>query len=253
MSAAADSPLVMALITDPTTTSVGRLPMRDSGTLHADAGSARSGAVDGRHVRVLDGTWSFRLVDRPSEVARELLVGGIEADGWFPITVPGAWTLQGSEATGDGRRAFEPPHYTNVIMPFDADPPAVPERNPTGVYRTTVSVPRTWAGRRVVLRVGAAESVVQVFVDGEFVGGGTDSRLPSEFDLGPFVRPGRRCELALVVTKWSAQTWVEDQDQWWHGGIQRSVTLYSTPQDHLSRVHLLPGLEADRSTGTLHV
>ena len=256
MSTADGSLLVTALITDPTVTSIGRLPMRDSGSLHSGAAGARTGVADERYSRCLDGTWSFRLLDRPSDLTRELLVDPIDtADGgdWSSIAVPGTWTLQGPEVAGDGRRAFEPPHYTNVVMPFDEDPPAVPRDNPTGVYRTTVSTPRAWSGRRVVLRVGAAESVLQVFVDGEFVGGGTDSRLPSEFDLGPFLRPGRRCELALVVTKWSAQSWVEDQDQWWHGGIQRSVILYSTPKDHLAQVQLLAGLDDDRTTGTLSV
>lgn len=60
--------------------------------------------------------------------------------------------------------------------------------NPTGVYATTVTVPREWRGRRVVLRVGVAESVVVAFVDGVAVGLGTDSRLPSEFDITSHVR-----------------------------------------------------------------
>ena len=33
------------------------------------------------------------------------------------------------------------PHYTNVIMPFPNPPPSVPEQNPTGLYRTTLTVP----------------------------------------------------------------------------------------------------------------
>ena len=166
--------------------------------------------------------------------------------GWDTISVPGAWTTQG----------FGAPQYTNVIMPFDLDPPAVPDRNPTGVYRRTVTVPRDWRGRRIVLRVGAAESVVVVLVDGQEVGLATDSRLPSEFDITDLVRPGRRSTVVLVVIKWSAQTWVEDQDQWWHGGIQRSVTLYSTAASHLEDAKLIPGLEPATDgtwTGTLDV
>ena len=54
------------------------------------------------------------------------------------------------------------PHYTNVQMPFAGLPPEIPEANPTGVYERDFEVPADWAGRRVVLHVGAAESVLLV-------------------------------------------------------------------------------------------
>jgi beta-galactosidase len=134
------------------------------------------------------------------------------------------------------------PHYTNVIMPFDGEPPSVPDQNPVGVHRCSVTVPAEWSGRRVVLRVGAAESVVAAYVDGVCVGVGTDSRLPNEFDITAHVRAGRRALVVLVVVRWSAATWLEDQDQWWHGGLQRSVTLHSTAPTHLVITTALPGL-----------
>ncbi|MEX0768940.1 MAG: glycoside hydrolase family 2 TIM barrel-domain containing protein [Microthrixaceae bacterium] len=245
--------VLRALVSDPQVTSVNRLPMRSSGYLSdsIEAAQAEQSELPGSAPDVrspwqisLDGLWKFQLLGRPDDLTAELLTGSCSASAWNSIRVPGAWTLQGANSKiGDGRNAFEAPHYTNVIMPFDADPPEVPASNPTGVYRRTVAIPQEWAGRRIVLRVGAAESALQVFVNGESVGGGTDSRLPSEFDLTPFLRPGRNFKLALVVAKWSAQTWLEDQDQWWHGGIQRSVSLYSTPLNHLQQVKLLGGLQ----------
>ena len=241
-----------ALVNDPQVTSVNRLPMRSSGWLCDSVDQARLAGDKPLNSQTqssswqisLDGSWQFRLLDKPEDLTAELLTGSTAAADWHSIQVPGAWTLQCPDSSiGDGRQAFEAPHYTNVIMPFDADPPAVPAQNPTGVYRRVVSVPKHWKKRRIVLRVGAAESVVQVFVNGEFVGGGTDSRLPSEFDLTPLMKSGRPAQLALVVTKWSAQTWLEDQDQWWHGGLQRSVHVYSTPINHLQQVKILPGLQ----------
>jgi beta-galactosidase len=218
---------------DPGVTSISRLPIRpplvpcpDRATAYAvlDRGPAASPWWCS-----LDGTWDFSLLDRTDDVTEQhLSVAPLEGT----IIVPGAWTLQGHGA----------PQYLNVAMPFDLDPPDVPGDNPTGVYRRAVTVPRAWRGRRVVLRVGAAESAVLVHLDGAFVGMGTDSRLPSEFDLTPFVRPGRTHVLSLVLPKWSAGTWLEDQDQWWHGGLQREVTLYATAESHLATVMLVPGL-----------
>ena len=113
-------------------------------------------------------------------------------------------------------------------MPFPGQPPdEIPELNPTGVYERTFEIPAAWAGRRVVLHVGAAESVLIVTLNGVEVGIGKDSHLASEFDLTDRLAPGSHT-LTLRVVKWSDATFVEDQDQWWHGGITRSVFLYAT-------------------------
>ena len=59
----------------------------------------------------------------------------------------------------------------------------LPERVTTGVYRTTFTMPRAWKGTQIVLHVAGAESVHAVYINGAFAGYGTDSRLPSEYDV----------------------------------------------------------------------
>ena len=137
------------------------------------------------------------------------------------------------------------PQYTSVEMPFTDEPPHVPEHNPTGIYERDFELPAAWAGRRVVLHVGAAESVVVVTLNGRRVGVGKDAHLASEFDLGEYLRPGCNT-LRLMVVKWSDATFIEDQDQWWHGGITRPVYLYTTEPVYLADVAVDAGL-ADRS------
>ena len=92
----------------------------------------------------LDGEWRFQLLSSP-----EAAPGG----DWRAISVPGCWTMQG---TGDR------PHYTNVQMPFPGEAPHVPEANPTGLYERDFELPPEWLGRRVILHVGAATSVLLV-------------------------------------------------------------------------------------------
>jgi len=89
-------------------------------------------------------------------------------------------------------------------------------------------VPRAWSDRRIVLHVGGAESVLMVWIDGRYVGLGKDSRLPQAFDISAFVTAGQSAQLCCVVVKWSDASFIEDQDQWWMGGIHREVFLYAT-------------------------
>ena len=211
----------------PEAISFGRLPLR---ALFRDDDAVR-----------LDGSWAFRLFGRPEDVTRQHLTEPSDRDGWSTIEVPGNWTMQG----------FDRPHYTNVQMPIPGPPPAVPDANPTGVHRRTVEVPAAWDGRRVLLYVGGAESVLYVHVDGRPIAMGKDSRLPSLVDVGDVVRPGRSFELALTVVRWSDATYLEDQDHWHQAGLHRRVFLYSVPRMHLADVVAVADFDPATSTGTL--
>ncbi len=211
----------------PELTSVGRLPMHS--VPHADR-------------IVLDGRWRFQLLHTPEEEP---------AANWSEADVPGCWTMSGSDDPLRG--FFDLPHYTNVQMPFPGDPPYRPDVNPTGIYERDFDVPATWsAERRVVLHVGAAESVLIATVNGHEVGISKDSHLAAEFDVTSVVRPGANT-ISLRVVKWSDATYVEDQDQWWHGGLTRSVHLYATPRVHLADVRVNAGLTDDLRTGTFEL
>ena len=199
----------------PELTSWRRLPMH---TLrHADPASRTA----------LGGRWRFQLLPTPDTAL---------AGRWAEIDVPGCWTMQEFD---DLHAVGDRPQYTNVQMPWPDLPPHPPAANPTGVYERDVDVPAEWTGRRIVLHVGAAESVLMVQVNGIDVGISKDSHLAAEFDVTELVRPGGANTVRLTVVKWSDASFIEDQDQWWHGGITRPVFLYATETTYLGdvRVH----------------
>jgi beta-galactosidase len=184
---------------------------------------------------LLDGRWRFQLLHTPEEPLGKQ---------WAQVDVPGCWTMQGS---------WDKPHYTNVQMPFPGKPLELPATNPTGVYERDFELSAGWLkGRRAVLHVGAAESVLIVTVNGQHVGVGKDSHLASEFDLTGLVKAGKNT-IELRVVKWSDATYVEDQDQWWHGGITRSVYLYATSRVHFADLRVNAGLADDLRTGTFEL
>ncbi|MGB9685737.1 MAG: glycoside hydrolase family 2 TIM barrel-domain containing protein [Rectinema subterraneum] len=195
---------------------------------------------DSRWARSLNGTWKFALVDSPESA----LESGFEQPGfddahWASIEVPGAWAMQG----------FDRPHYTNVIMPFEADLPRPPAQNHVGLYRRTFTIPEDWRDGEYILRIGSAESFVVAWLDGTFVGYSKDSRLPAKFALE--AEPGQEHVLALMVVQYSDASFVEDQDQWWLGGLHRSVLLLYRPAVAVQDVRIRAEIEA--GDGNAHV
>ncbi len=232
----------------PELTQINRLPMR--APLTPCATTAQAKAVDpgkSRFIMSLNGDWKFKLYDRPSDVPESAVSHTCRDVRWDSLPVPSNWTMHGYSA----------PQYTNVQMPFENNPPHVPEANPTGVYRRTFDLPAAWDDRRVVVHFGAAESVLFVYVNGSFVGMAKDSRLPSEFDLTPHLVAGEN-QITAIVVRWSDASYIEDQDQWWMGGLFRDVFLYTQAaeayiEDVTAHAGLNAGANNDYRDGTLDV
>ena len=224
----------------PELTSINRLPMTSCLVPFPSREEARTyEAAASPWFYSLNGEWDFHLYERPELVPSPPSLPAVART----IPVPSNWTVQDT---------FDKPIYTNVQMPFENTPPVVPAENPTGVYARSFSVPKEWAGRRVVLHIGGAESYLEVFVNGLFVGMAKDTRLPSEFDLTPFVAAGEN-SLVCKVIKWSDASYVEDQDQWWMGGIYRDVYLYSTAPAQIQDVFARGDYDVERRSGALRV
>jgi beta-galactosidase len=210
---------------DPTITDLHRLAM------HVPLNSGRR--------RSLDGTWRLEMFNTPDVVPAAALTGTRRRA--VDVTVPGNWTMQ------DLGGFVDLPHYTNVQMPFAGAPPTVPGHNPTGVYRRDVTVPATWRRQRVLLHIGGAESVHAVYINGTFVGYGTDSRLPSEYDITDACADGHN-EIAIVVMRYSAHSHVEDQDNWWMAGLHRTVEVICRPRTAIADIPIRADLD-DSGTG----
>jgi len=231
----------------PETLSFNRLPARATLYPYSDSASARRGdRSESPWWQSLNGEWDFHYFEKPELVPEAFVALAHEptaADGWAKLPVPSNWTMHG----------YDRPHYTNIQMPFPNLPPEVPEENPTGLYRRTFTVPADWAERRTILHIGAAESVLAVWVDGVPVGLAKDSRLPSEFDLTPYIRAGETHTLAAVVVKWSDASFVEDQDHWWMAGIHREVYLYSQATHYIEDLFVRGDLDESLRKGTLAI
>jgi len=233
----------IAAWSDPSVVEINRLPMRPALVLSNSLEASRVGRSARR--RTLDGAWSFKLFDSPNAVSEHDLRGHSSVLGkvWKKVAVPGNWTLQVVD---------DHPHYTNIDMPFEGPPPRLPHYNPTGVYRRSFMLPASWRQHQIVLHLGAADSVHLVYLNRRFVGYGTDNRLASEYDITKYLRPGNN-ELAVVVVRYSAQSYVEDQDQWWMAGLHRSVFIEARSNCHVRSISCTSDFDPDSRLGIASV
>ncbi|MBB4660399.1 glycoside hydrolase family 2 TIM barrel-domain containing protein [Parvularcula dongshanensis] len=221
---------------DPEVVALNRAPMRAYFTPYETKALAETGDPSAsRYYQSLDGTWSFGFFPNPDVVPRDVSSPRFDEDGWGTIEVPGNWERQG----------YGKPHYVNADYVFedDADTVALPlEDNPTGVYRRTFDVPRSWRGRTVYLRIGTANSGAYVWVNGKNVGYTEDSKLPAEFDVTSALRRGKN-QVTIEVVQWTSGSYLEDQDFWSISGIERSVELFAQPPVHLGDVFARGGAD----------
>ncbi|WP_206537696.1 glycoside hydrolase family 2 TIM barrel-domain containing protein [Ilumatobacter nonamiensis] len=238
---------------DPGVTSISRLAMVPPTAAFRTVDEARSSdplvTAGGSWQTSLNGRWDFRLFDRPDKVDASAVTGAPDGTAWTRVAVPGNWTLQDAV---DQYGQADLPQYTNVQMPFDGPPPRLPDRNPTGVYRRALNVPKKWSGRQIVLHIGGAESVHTVYVNGRFAGYGTDSRLASEYDITDAVTTGRN-DLAIVVCRFSAHSYIEDQDQWWMAGLHRDVWVEARAETGITALTCDAGYNHISGAGRLEV
>ena len=196
------------------------------------------GERKGDRMLSLNGNWQFRWTKTPEERIKDFWRTDYDASGWETLAVPANWEVNG----------YGTPIYVSAGYPFKIDPPYVTrepkkdwttyvERNPTGQYRRTFTLPDSWAatGEQTFLRFEGVMSAFYVWVNGQRVGYSQGSMEPSEFNVTPYIKKGEN-QIAVEVYKYSDGSYLEDQDFWRFGGIHRDVLLYHTPDIRLRDV-----------------
>ncbi|WP_432511821.1 glycoside hydrolase family 2 TIM barrel-domain containing protein [Kineococcus sp. SYSU DK001] len=210
----------------------------------------------------LNGTWRFRLSPTAAGAGPRVPEPDFDDSGWDELRVPSHWVLEDVTVPWAAeprlpapRRDEHGPLYTNTAFPFPVDPPRVPQENPTGDHRLRFTLPPGWLDGRpdaVVLRFQGVDSCARVWLNGTELGWSTGSRLPFEFDVGTALREGTNV-LAVRVHRWSAGSYLEDQDMWWLPGIFRDVELLHRPAGAVDDLRVSTGWDAATGTGRLRV
>ena len=172
------------------------------------------------YARLLNGNWGFELYQKIDDAFTAVNQDIIPQKR---IQVPSHWQL--SKLTSDL------PAYTNVKYTIPVDPPFVPDYNPTGYYRCTVGISVQWEGRRLFVSFQGVDSCLYLWFNGVYIGYSSDSRLPAEFEITNVAKEsGQNNIIQVVVPRYSAGHYLEDQDMWNLSGIFRDVIFYSLPK-----------------------
>ncbi len=124
------------------------------------------------------------------------------------------------------RNGFGGMQYTNVRYPFPFTPPFTPYENPAYHYQRTFTLGGAAARSTIVFE--GVDSCFYLYVNDRFVGFSQVSHKMSEFDVGSYLREGEN-KLDVLVVKWCAGSYFEDQDKWRYTGIFRDVYLLRRP------------------------
>ena len=183
--------------------------------------------------RLLNGQWNFKLIDNPDDTPDGFYAREFNTAAWDSITVPSNWQLQG----------FGKPIYVNMSMPFESNPPNVPQSgNETGLYRVNFELEKSWERDNTILAFEGVQSAFYLWVNGQKVGYSQGSMTTAEFDISKYIKVGKN-NLAVEVIRWSDGSYLENQDFWRLSGIYRDVYLLRRPKTHIKDFQVVTDLD----------
>lgn len=222
-----------------------RIPAHSDHIAHASRAEWACGENSLRYS--LNGLWKFHHALNPAQVIEGFEAPKFNCKPWSDIPVPAHMQMEG----------YGVPQYCNVQYPWDGlediSVGEIPEDyNPVACYAKYFFLPESFAGKRVHITFDGAESCIAVWLNGHYVGFSSDSFTPSEFDLTPYLIEGEN-KLACRVYRFSAGSWLEDQDFMRFSGLYRDVYLTAMPDVHLEDLHIKTLLDDEYRDAVLDV
>ncbi|MBQ7581246.1 MAG: DUF4981 domain-containing protein [Lachnospiraceae bacterium] len=195
----------------------------------------------------LNGFWKFHYAPNLAAAPTGFEQPDYDISAFRDIRVPAHIQMEG----------YGVPAYVNTQWPWDGyaeiKPGEIPEEwNPVGSYVNFFDLPESFDRSRVYISFQGVESAFALWCNGSYVGYATDSFTPSDFDLSPYIRKTNN-KLAVQVYRFSAGSWMEDQDFFRFSGIFRDVYLYTTPKKHIFDLRIRTELSDDLKSAVLNM
>ena len=206
----------------------------------------KAGESDFRYL--LNGIWKFSYAKNYASSIQNFFASDYDCRPWDEIRVPSHIQTEG----------YGVPSYVNTQYPWDGkeavEPGEIPTIfNPVASYTKYFTLPSDWTEGPVYISFQGVESGFALWLNGQYVGYSEDSFTPSEFDLTPFIHRDGENKLSVMVFRFTAGSWCEDQDFFRFSGIFRDVYLYTVPQTHVRDLRIRTLLDDAYENAVLEV
>lgn len=235
---------------DPEVNAVNRAPMHAANFAFRNCENAALSQERQKSANYLslNGTWKFNWVNDADQRPTDFWKKDFNDKGWDNIQVPGIWELNG----------YGDPIYVNTQYAwqsfFKNNPPLVPtENNHVGTYRREIFVPADWKGKEIFAHFGSVTSNIYLWVNGKYVGYSEDSKLETEFNLTPYLIPGKENLICFQIFRWCDGSYLEDQDFFRFSGVARDSYLFARDKKRIADIRVTPDLENNYTDGILNI
>ena len=232
------------IVKDPEIFQENRMPAHSDHDYFRSEAEQKSGHMEMRHL--MNGSWYFSYAKNYASAVADFFETGYDCRRWDTIQVPGHIQMQG----------YGVPQYVNTQYPWDGSekviPGEIPEKfNPVASYVKYFRLPADMKEGPVYISFQGVESGFALWLNGTYIGYSEDSFTPSEFDLSAVIDREGENKLAVMVFRFTAGSWCEDQDFFRFSGIFRDVYLYTVPKTHVWDLHVKTILDDAYEDATL--
>ncbi|MFI3288000.1 MAG: glycoside hydrolase family 2 TIM barrel-domain containing protein [Rikenellaceae bacterium] len=208
--------------------------------------------------RSLNGVWDFNWYGDITKIPADWFKAETSLKKWDEMPVPGIWQTNGYDRLYYLNSEMPFAFTENVAAPHPAFTPETVEASkesgyiPTemqsvGLYRKWIDIDANELKSSVILRIGAVEAGVELYINGEEVGYSQGSCLPAEFDIAKYLKEGKNL-VALKVYRWTDGSYMEVQDMIRWAGIYRDVYLKFNPEQSVRDIQFVGTPDASLKT-----
>lgn len=206
---------ILALINNPEVFEINQLP-RSS---HKKTYDKDGNSLD----FLLNGEWFINYVDDITNRDQNFMNGSAHGDR---IEVPSNVELKG----------YGQIHYVNTQYPWDGVEKVEIGQAPQKVNYCTQLIKEFEYTRRdekkYSLNFEGVESAFNIWLNGQYIGYSTDAYTTSEFDITDHLITGKN-SIAIEIYKYTASSWLDDQDFWRLSGIIRDVYIREKTKEYI--------------------
>ncbi|MBQ3184195.1 MAG: hypothetical protein IJB57_11105, partial [Clostridia bacterium] len=192
---------------------------------HTEEAAIKGERVESAYYRDMCGEWDFKYFSSIQDIY-DFRGKKFTTEGFDKIDVPRCWQTY-------TERDYDKPQYTNFNYPFPVDPPHVPDDIPCGLYVRDFEFTREEIlDKDLFINFEGVDSCFYMWINDDIALYSQAAHTTTEMRINDYLLPGKNTFKVLVL-KWGACSYLEDQDKWRMSGIFRDVYVLVREKKHI--------------------